>query len=129
MEIIKLEKDSELINVYDIMPFDIKIVKNNKEKTYGYCARLTDYVKTDNIKREYFNETELLYINGFCFLAIGKFRLDRMLKDEIYEFKLSIYNFKHGSEVEKSYVKVISNNDLEIEFMVFDAAYKAFSSL
>lgn len=128
MKTIKLEKNSGLIDLKEIMHFDKKTVRNEIGKSYAYCARLTDYVKTDKINKEYFNEIEFKVKDDSWSFSIGKVRLNLMQKDEIYEFKINVRKSGNYSYLEKSYAKVISNNDLEIEFMVFNTAFKAFSS-
>lgn len=127
MEIILIDKKDPMVDITEFLN-DAKKVRNNKHKSYHYCALLSNYQSVHNIEREFFEVTDLTRNEGWSLLISTTF-LSNTLIDNVYEIVVNLkYSYKY-SYVSKSYfvVREKSENSISIDF--FDTAYAAFKGL
>ena len=124
MKKIILDKNDPMVDLTEFLS-DTKLARNQKHKTYHYCALLSNYQSTHNIELEFYKVTDLTVTDEWN-LSISKNFINNILINNIYEIVVNIKESYKYSSISKSYfvVKEKSEDSLFIEF--YDTPYTAF---
>ena len=127
MKNIILDKKDPMVDITEYLD-DAKMAKNNKGKSYHYCALLTNYQSAHNIEREFFNVTDLTNNDGWSLLISTTFLFNIQINN-VYEVVVNMKKSSNYSWVTKKYfvVKDKSEESISVEFC--DTAYSAFKIL
>lgn len=127
MKKIILDKKDPMIDITDYLN-DAKVVRNNKHKSYHYCALLSNYQSAHSIEREFFKVTDLTNSEEWS-LSISTNFLYNTLINNVYEIVVNLKRSYKYSWVSKNYfvVKEKSEDSILVEF--YDTPYAAFKGL
>jgi len=127
MEKIILDKKDPMVDITEYLN-DTKTVRNNKGKSYHYCALLSNYQSAHNIEREFLNVTDLTNNDGWS-ISISTSFLYNILTNNVYEIVVNLKKSNKYSHMSKKYfvVKEKSTDSIFVDF--FDTPYAAFKGL
>lgn len=124
---LKLDRNEPMYELTEYLN-DTKYTRNEKAKTYHYCAKLSNYQSAHNIDREFFDVTDYTNNEGWSLSVSSTFLISLQVGD-IVEICVNIRSSRNYSNVSKSYFVVMNKNDLELDLEFFDTPYKAFKNL
>lgn len=125
MIIQKTEFTTDITNILS----GLKLVRNDKAKTFNYVAKLKNYESAHNIDREFEKDITDLENNKTEFnLAVSTSFLNNLRIGEILEVKVNLRHSNRYSRVSCSYLVVINNLNNTIELTNESTALKAFKA-